>query len=126
MLKACSKCGRIHDKKKQCTRKYMQANEQRNTRIVKFRNTSAWKRKRHAIKERDKYLCVYCFYGCKGKRRLNGTELSVHHIVSLEEDFEQRLEDDNLITLCRYHHELAEVGLISKEVLTQLIIDPPV
>ena len=42
-------------------------------------------------------------------------ELEAHHIIPLEEDYNKRLDGDNLITLCRYHHELAEKGGISRE-----------
>lgn len=47
---------------------------------------------------------------------------SVHHITQLEQDFELRLENDNLITLCGSCHEEAETGMISKECLRSLII----
>ena len=45
----------------------------------------------------------------------------MHHIISLEEDYNKRLDSDNLITLCRYHHELAEKGEISREELQEII-----
>lgn len=47
--------------------------------------------------------------------------LQVHHIVSLEEDFNKRLNNNNLITLCPICHELAESGEISKDNLYNLI-----
>ena len=50
-------------------------------------------------------------------------ELEVHHIIPLEEDYNKRLDSDNLITLCRYHHELAEKGEISREELQKIIAD---
>lgn len=34
--------------------------------------------------------------------------LSVHHAVSLEEDYDRCLDDDNLLTVCGLHHEMAE------------------
>ena len=48
-------------------------------------------------------------------------ELEVHHIIPIEEDYSKRLDSDNLITLCRYHHEMAEKGLISREELKEII-----
>ncbi len=50
--------------------------------------------------------------------------LSVHHIVPLAVDYSMRLDDNNLITLCRSHHELAESGIISAAQLLQLIDEP--
>ena len=47
----------------------------------------------------------------------------MHHIIPLEEDYNKRLDSDNLITLCRYHHELAEKGEISREELQEIIAD---
>jgi hypothetical protein len=48
-------------------------------------------------------------------------EISVHHIVSLEDNFELRLDDKNLITLSSKYHELAESGEIKKEVLFNIL-----
>lgn len=124
MLKACSRCGRIHKRGEKCSVKYMSAVHRRNEQIVKFRNAQAWKRMREHIKERDKYICMYCFRGSSAGRRFNTMELSVHHITSLDEDFEKRLDEDNLITLCRQHHELAECGEITKEELRAMILPP--
>lgn len=47
----------------------------------------------------------------------------MHHIIPLEEDYNKRLDSDNLITLCRYYHELAEKGEISREALQEMIAD---
>ena len=44
-------------------------------------------------------------------------DTSVHHIVPLVEDYEKRLDDDNLITLCSRHHEMAEKGDIDRREL---------
>lgn len=46
--------------------------------------------------------------------------LSVHHITPLSEDYEQRFNEQNLITLCRFCHEKAERGAISKKDLREL------
>ena len=41
-------------------------------------------------------------------------------------DYDRRLDDDNLITLCRYHHEKAEKGLISRKKLLEIAQKPAV
>ena len=71
--------------------------------------------------KRDKYLCRACFAQLPGTlKRLNTSDLSVHHIVPLAVDFEKRLDDDNLITLCHFHHEMAESGEIKAQELILL------
>lgn len=54
------------------------------------------------------------------KDSLRTDELSVHHIIPLNEDFNRRLDEDNLITLCSRHHEDAEAGKISRATLLKL------
>ena len=44
----------------------------------------------------------------------------MHHIVPLVEDYEKRLDDDNLITLCSRHHEMAEKGDIDRRELLRI------
>ena len=83
-----------------------------------FRNSTAWKKKREEIKERDKYLCAYCL---RVDRVITQDNLEVHHIVKISDSEEGRLRNDNLITLCRYHHERAEKSIIDKEELFKLV-----
>jgi 5-methylcytosine-specific restriction endonuclease McrA len=47
--------------------------------------------------------------------------LQVHHIVSIEKDNDRKLDSDNLITLCSYHHKQAEMNKITEEELYRLI-----
>ena len=49
----------------------------------------------------------------------------MHHIVSIEKDNDKKLDSDNLITLCSYHHKQAEMNKISVEELKNLIDIPP-
>ena len=115
MLKSCKYCMKIHDSKYDCGKKpkrQKEANEKN-----KFRWSRKWTEKREDIKERDNYLCQVC----KVEGRYNYIDLEVHHITPLEEDYERRLDDDNLITLCVTHHKAADRGEISKEYLYKLI-----
>lgn len=61
--------------------------------------------------DRDHYLCLLCLE----EGRLTWDGLEVHHITPIEEDYEQRLEEGELITLCIRHHKAAEAGGISRE-----------
>ena len=47
--------------------------------------------------------------------------LEVHHIVKISASEEGKLQDENLVTLCRYHHEMAEKNIIDKEELYKLV-----
>ena len=115
MLKSCKYCGRIHSNKFDCGKKPKRNKEP--TKINKFRWSRKWREKRNQIVQRDNYLCLVC----KHRGKYNYNDLEVHHITSLEEDFDRRLDEDNLITLCEEHHEQAERGEISKEYLYKLL-----
>ena len=47
--------------------------------------------------------------------------LEVHHIEPLETAPDRAFDYTNLITLCRYHHELAEAGTIPKYIQFRLV-----
>ena len=85
-----------------------------------FRSSYAWQKQRELIKERDHYLCKACLR----ENVFTYDGLEVHHIVPLEEAPELGFEEDNLITLCEKHHELAERGGISREDLQELAHTP--
>lgn len=121
MLKACSYCGRIHDRKYMCPQKEARIRERQShkteqgKRAKAFHNSKKWQDKREYIKLRDSYCCQVCARGLYNPVRKYETEdTSVHHIVPLAEDYEKRLDDDNLVTLCSRHHEMAEKGEIER------------
>ena len=116
MKKLCPICGKLHSLGETC-KPYVHI-EDKLTEQRKFRNSTAWKKKREEIKERDKYLCVYCL---QVDRVITRDNLEVHHIVKISASEEGRLCTDNLITLCRYHYEMAEKNIIDKEELYKLV-----
>lgn len=116
MKRYCSICHKIHEGR--CTRPRTYTGV-RDSQADKFRNTQAWRRKSAAILERDYHCCRVCYAG--GKVCTDG--LSVHHITPLAVDFGRRLDDDNLIALCRFHHEQAERGMIKALYLRKLAHD---
>lgn len=122
MLKSCSYCGRIHDSKVTCDKKLQL--QRRTTDIDKFRSSKEWQHKREEIKERDLYLCQVCIrelYDTVNK--YNYANLSVHHATPLEVDFDKRLDNDILLTMCSCHHEKAESGEIPLNVILKIIIE---
>ena len=120
MLKTCIYCGRVHPKGFVCPHKPKTQNKY-DKQIDVFRGSSQWKSKRAHIFKRDLYMCRVCLENgiyCSG-------DLSVHHITPIASDYSRRLDDDNLITLCSYHHEAAEKGEIPSEHLRALAEHEP-
>ena len=71
----------------------------------KFYKSAAWIRKRKDIVDRDNNECQRCkALGFATVGQL--TPLDVHHKIHLEDSWELRLEDENLITLCRSCHNI--------------------
>lgn len=127
MLKSCQYCGRIHEKSYTCPQKRQRLAERQssrskeNKRIYDFRRSKAWRYKSEDIKERDGYCCQICARGLYGADRKYETEgLSVHHIIPISEDWDRRLDDDILLTVCRKHHEMAEAGTIPRDELLRI------
>ena len=125
MLKACPRCGKIHERSYSCTAGQPTPEQRRAfSEAEKFRSSAAWKRKSIAIRKRDLYMCQCCLYGVHNPRvEYNSKQLSVHHIQPVETNYDRRLDDDNLITLCRYHHELAERGVVKARELAKILED---
>lgn len=127
MLKSCSYCGKIHDTRKPCAEKKARQKEcqrqRNNSRAKIFHHSSRWARKSKAIKERDHYMCLCCKAGMGHGKVYNTDTLEVHHIIPIEEDDNRKLDDDNLITVCRVHHEQCENGRISREKQKELVTE---
>ena len=116
MMKTCPYCGVVpydhvcpHKKQR---RKYAA----RDTEEAHFRNTRQWKTKSIEIRERDNYLCQVCL----SKHWLEYNDISVHHIETVAENEDRRLDNYNLITLCDICHKKADRGQIDKQVLFEL------
>ena len=115
----CSYCG-IVPRGHKCKYKYYK--KTKDTEADKFRKTKRWTKKSIEIRQRDKYLCVVCMANLYNTiQQFNYKELDVHHIIPINEDYDKRLDNDNLITLCRYHHKMADDGKIPRKVLQKII-----
>lgn len=127
MLKSCKYCGGIHPSKYVCPKKPPRS-PHKDSKAVLFRRKYAWKKKREDIVRRDYHMCRVCnegSYGTFGIPGLNDQPLQVHHIEPLEERFDLRLEDDNLVTCCDGHHKMAEAGEIPRGYLHELAMTSP-
>lgn len=121
---SCSRCG-IVPRGHKCPHKTYKKKTY-DTEADKFRKSKRWTNKSIEIRQRDKYLCKVCMANLYNTiQQLNYNELDVHHITPIAEDYNKRLDNDNLITLCRYHHKMADDGKIPKQVLYELINNPP-
>lgn len=126
MKKSCPYCGGIHDKKTLCSKAPKKSWGERGSREDIFRWSYSWKVKRAYIMRRDKFLCLACLNRFPGTtRRFNSEDLSVHHIRPLKTNWELRLDEKNLLTLCHLHHEMAENGQISAEKMLKILPDIP-
>ena len=121
-LISCSRCG-IVPRGHKCPYKTYKKKAY-DTEADKFRKTKRWTNKSIEVRQRDRYLCRVCEANLYNTvQRFTFNEIDVHHIVPINEDYNKRLDNDNLITLCRYHHKMADDGKIPREELQKLI--PP-
>ena len=116
MKRYCTICHKIHDGRCKPEPRANTAKPE----FVKFRSSAAWQNKREAIRRRD----LQCCRVCAELGVINNKELSVHHITPLDSDWEQRLEDNNLVTLCVAHHRQADAGRIPAAQLRRLAAAP--
>lgn len=135
MLKSCTYCHKIHDRSYICSEKEKALKNHRGQKVYKskyevfeetnvdgFRSTRPWQRKRKEIRERDNNLCQICFRELyQTIQKLTYDNLSVHHCEPLNESYEKRLDNQNLLTLCEYHHRLCDNGTISQEEVKRII-----
>jgi 5-methylcytosine-specific restriction enzyme A len=118
MLVSCSYCSGSHKRGAVCSKRPKDRRTKTDPSYVfRFRSSFAWQAKRDAIKTRDKFLCVYCM----DQGRFVFDRLAVHHIRPIKDAWHLRLDELNLITLCRSCHENAENANISSTVLGELV-----
>lgn len=114
MLVSCSHCSGLHERGKTCQKKPKRKKEE--TYISRFRSSSLWYKKSKEIKGRDKYLCQVCLLD----KKYTFNNLEVHHITPISSNWQKRLDNTNLITLCTVCHKRAEMGEIGKAALFRI------
>lgn len=67
----------------------------------KFYRSTAWLKKRQEVLERDNFECQMC----KDEGKVS-KGIVVHHIKHLKDREDLGLNEDNLLTLCLYHHNV--------------------
>jgi 5-methylcytosine-specific restriction enzyme A len=122
MLKSCKYCGGIHD------RKYICPSKPKSIKKVdekhRFRTLQVWIKKRNHVRDRDNRLCQVCIRNLFNTfNQYTFDDLQIHHIIPLKEDWNKRLDEENLIALCRPHHEAAEAGEIPRQALFDIALE---
>lgn len=118
MFVSCSHCNGLHKRGHICAnRPKSKRKKKEENYITRFRSSKAWQKKREEIKQRDKLLCQNCLKD--GKYTFQ--KLEVHHIRPISENWEKRLENGNLITLCSACHKMADSGYIKRSELFKMI-----
>lgn len=118
MYKSCFRCGKIHDASYNCNvGKIKRKHKSQTSEWHKLRSSTAWFYKSLEIRERSLNLCAVC----KDQGTFNYEDLEVHHIIKLQDDPTKLLDDSNLITLCTFHHKMADKGMIDKKYLRDLV-----
>ena len=98
MYKTCKMCGVVSVDHICPHRRSRQKSGDRQS--DKFRKTKAWTDKSVEIRQRDRYLCQVCL------KNLYNTLDTLNY---------------NLITLCSYHHKMADKGQIPRETLYEIL-----
>ena len=116
----CKYCGVVERGHKCPHKKSRQKSGDR--RSDRFRKTKAWTQKSIEVRQRDRFLCQVCLRNLYNTMSFfNYKTVEVHHIVPIEEDFNQRLDNENLLSLCSYHHKMADKGQIPRKVLQDIV-----
>lgn len=87
-------------KKHNPSQEYNRTRAKRDPEYLKFYKSKAWIGARKNALIRDDYLCVSCL-----NTGLYTTAQLVHHKVEVRDDFEKRLDPENLESLCESCHQ---------------------
>lgn len=75
-----------------------------------FYSSTAWKKCRRIILQRDHFLCQECL-----KRKIITQADTVHHIIEYQIDKSKALDADNLISVCASCHNKIHSDRASKQ-----------
>ncbi|OCX40273.1 hypothetical protein KV46_10120 [Staphylococcus haemolyticus] len=76
----------------------------KDSKYMEFYHSKEWRNKRKQVLLRDKYLCQSCLRKGYVNPVKKGQRFYVHHIIELKDDWEKRLDMNNLETVCAECH----------------------
>jgi 5-methylcytosine-specific restriction endonuclease McrA len=81
-----------------------------------FYGSSVWKNMRKFVLKQDNYSCLLC-----GAKK-DVERLSIHHILPISENWDDRLDPRNLVTLCNSCHKktFSREGMFMKNLMTRV------
>ncbi|PTK63367.1 endonuclease [Staphylococcus haemolyticus] len=92
------------ERNRQRNAKRYNTNTRYNDKYMEFYHSKEWRNKRKQVLLRDKYLCQSCLRKGYVNPVKKGQRFYVHHIVELKDDWEKRLDMNNLETVCAECH----------------------
>lgn len=106
-IKMCEECAKRQQENKagQQSRYVVYNNTKRNQKTAEFYLSREWRALRPVIKSVYGYMDIYALYVLKEIKTLEEFD-PIHHIVELDEDWEQRLNPLNLIPLKKETHSI--------------------
>lgn len=103
-IKMCEKCEQRQQGQQS---RHMQYNKhRRNRQAADFYTCAAWRKARAEALQRFDYIDIYAYYV---DRTIKSADM-VHHIVPIADDWNKRLEADNLIPLSNDTHNRIEAA----------------
>jgi 5-methylcytosine-specific restriction protein A len=94
-----SYCDEHKHLKKEYKKNYDSFRYERDSLYVKFYNDKAWKDTRHSVMLAHDWLCAECL-----RNGMYTKADVVDHIIELKDDYDKRLDTDNLEALCHECH----------------------
>ena len=119
MYKTCTVCGGIHlFESNRCRKNAYNTglDYSRKDTGYAFRQKGKYHNLAKIVREDSKNLCAVCL----DEGIYNSRRVEVHHIEPIKNRPDLAYDYDNLVCLCKWHHEYAEKGLISKDYLKKL------
>lgn len=101
-IKLCEQCKTKADlERKQNIKHYKKTTFERDSKYNKFYKSAEWERLRQVAIARDNGLCQRCL-----EYNTITPAHTVHHIIPVKDNWDKRLDIDNLISLCPSCHQI--------------------
>lgn len=119
----CKYCMKIHDREYECYAKSKYKRDRNRCRknnmrldkkiIDRFYSTNEWRKCREEVMKEANYLCEMCLE--LGK--ITYKDLHVHHVIKVKDNWNKRIDKDNLIVVCPDCHRQIE-GMTADEIIS--------